>query len=121
MTCQRVFPRSPDGFDLLNAGEFVVVQDLVKVNDDLVEQPDALHALVDVLRVEVGEEVGDGGEEDAGVAAALGVQLLRERTKIDRRKVTYSNSIYSIPQIYLPPIYSAHATRLPTVRHPSSS
>ena len=47
--------------------------------DDLVEEPDALHALVDVLGVEVGEEVGDGGEHHAGVFTTLGVQLLKAK------------------------------------------
>ena len=45
------------------------------LTNDLVEQPDALHPLVDVLRVELGE-VGDAGEQDARVAPGLGVQLL---------------------------------------------
>ena len=48
---------------------------------DFVQQSDALHAFVDVLGVEVGQEVGDGGEEDAGVAPALRVQILRERER----------------------------------------
>lgn len=49
--------------------------DLVKVKDDLVQETDALDAIVHVLRVEVGE-VRDGGEEDGGAFIRLGVQLL---------------------------------------------
>jgi len=54
-----------------------VVSHLVEVGDDLVEQPEALHALVVHLRlgVEVGE-AGDGGEHHAHGVVVLGVQLL---------------------------------------------
>ena len=48
------------------------------LTNDFVEEPDALHALVDVLRVKVREEVRDGGEHHAGVLPALGVQLLEQ-------------------------------------------
>ena len=44
-----------DGFDLLHIPELLVVEQLVEVDDDLVEQSDALDSLVDVLGVELGE------------------------------------------------------------------
>ena len=37
--------------------------------------PDALHPLVDVLRVELGE-VGDAGEQDPGIGPSIRKQLL---------------------------------------------
>ena len=54
------------------------------LTNDFVEEPDALHALVDVLRVKVREEVGDGGEHHAGVLPALGVQLLKQSRRRGR-------------------------------------
>ena len=59
-----------DGFDLLHVPKLLVVEQLVEVDDDLVEQPDALDSLVDVLGVELGEvwnarkqnsRIGSGG------------------------------------------------------------
>ena len=43
--------------------------------DDFVEEADALHAFVDILRVEFGE-VGDAGEHDADALFPLRVQFL---------------------------------------------
>ena len=40
--------------DLLHRLELLVIKDLVEVDDDLVEEPDALHALVHVRAVELG-------------------------------------------------------------------
>jgi len=55
-------------------------QYLVEVCDDFVEKPKTLHSLV--VEVQLGVElveVGDGSEDDAHVAVALTVQLLRGR------------------------------------------
>ena len=58
--------------DLLNTLELVLLQDLVKVGDDLVEEAQALHTLIVGLQlhVELGE-VGDGGEYNAAAVALL--------------------------------------------------
>ena len=61
--------------DLLHGGKLLVIQDLVKVNDDLVEKPDALNPLVDVLRVEL-SEVRDAGKKDPGIVPLLGEEIL---------------------------------------------
>ena len=83
--------------DLLHASELLVVQDLVKVDDYLVQEADALHTLavgllinfdidtfnvkieglylVDILGVEL-SEVGNASEQHPSVTAALGKQVL---------------------------------------------
>ena len=50
------------------------------LTDDLIEKPDALHSLVDVLRVEV-REVGDRGEQDPCVGTTLGIEVLEKISK----------------------------------------
>ena len=64
-----------DGLDLLHVAELLVVEQLVEVDDDLVEQSDALGSLVDVLGVELCE-VGNTGEENPGVVPPLCEQIL---------------------------------------------
>ena len=46
---------APHCLDFLNRLKLLVIKDLVEVDDDLVQEPDALHSLVDVLTVELGE------------------------------------------------------------------
>ena len=94
--------RAAHGLDLLHARELLVVQDLVEVDDDLVQEADALHTLaaklfinlteilsgirndvkidkqaylVDILGVEL-REVGYAGEQHPGVTAPLCEQVL---------------------------------------------
>ena len=59
----------------------ILISNLVKVADNLVEEPDALEALfVDVCLVVELLVVGDGGEHDADVLVPLWVQLLVARS-----------------------------------------
>ena len=44
-----------DGLDLLHVPELLVVEQFVKVDDDLVEESDTFNSLVYVFRVELGE------------------------------------------------------------------
>ena len=44
-----------DGLDLLHVPELFVVEQFVKVDDDLVEEADTFNSLVYVFRVELGE------------------------------------------------------------------
>lgn len=64
---------------LLDVLELVLGEYLVEVGDDLVQETEALHALVVALQldIELGE-VGDGGEHHADGFALLVVQLLGE-------------------------------------------
>lgn len=57
----------------------------IKVGDDFVEHPEALHALVVgvQLHVEV-REVGDGGKEHRRFAVLLAVQLLLSNAKTNK-------------------------------------
>ena len=69
--------RGSGRLDLLNAAEALLLQDFVKVRNDLIEEAEALHPLVVGLQlhVELGE-VRDGGEDDATTVTLLVVQLL---------------------------------------------
>ena len=107
--------RAAHGLDLLHARELLVVQDLVEVDDDLVQEADALHTLaaklfinlteilsgirndvkidqqaylVDILRVEL-REVGYAGEQHPGVTAPLCEQVLHPalRLQVELRHV----------------------------------
>ena len=107
--------RAAHGLDLLHARELLVVQDLVEVDDDLVQEADALHTLavklfinlteihsgirndvkidqqvylVDILGVEL-REVGYAGEQHPGVAAPLCEQVLHPtlRLQVELRHV----------------------------------
>ena len=66
----------PDGLDLVHGAEAILPDQVVKVGDDLVEQSEALDALV--VAVQLGVElvkVGDAGEDDADAVVRLRVQL----------------------------------------------
>ena len=107
--------RAAHGLDLLHARELLVVQDLVEVDDDLVQEADALHTLaaklfinlteilsgiridvkidqqvylVDILGVEL-REVGYAGEQHPGVTAPLCEQVLHPtlRLQVELRHV----------------------------------
>jgi len=55
---------------------------LIEAGDDLVEQAQAVHALVpDLLLLVVVVEAGDGGEHHAHLVVGLGVKLLRRPTR----------------------------------------
>ena len=101
--------RAAHGLDLLHARELLVVQDLVEVDDDLVQEADALHTLaaklfinlteilsgiridvkidkqgylVDILGVEL-REVGYAGEQHPGVTAPLCEQVLHPTLRLE--------------------------------------
>ena len=57
-----------DGLDLLHVAELLVVEQLVEVDDDLVEESDALDSLVDVLGVELGE-VGNARKQNSRIGS----------------------------------------------------
>lgn len=65
------------GLDFVDSPEPVLLEQLVKVGDDLVEQPEALEALVRAihLRVEL-VKVGNAGEDDAHLGITLMVEFL---------------------------------------------
>ncbi len=68
----------PDGLDLVEGAESVVADEIIEVGDDLVQEPQALDALVVEVQLHVElVEVGDGGEEDADTGVRLAVQFLR--------------------------------------------
>lgn len=57
--------------------EAVVAKELVKVGDDLVEQPEAFHTLVVEVELHVElVEVGDAGEEHAHAGVGVAVEFL---------------------------------------------
>lgn len=62
---------------------------LIKVCDDLVEQPQTLHSHVVPVQLDVEVvEVGDGGEQHADLSVGLVVQILQGRADTTRTKVT---------------------------------
>ena len=70
--------RSPSGLDLLNVLKRLLLQQLVKVCNDLVQQPQTLHSLIVGLKLHVEvREVRNGGKQDAHALTLLVVQLLR--------------------------------------------
>ena len=66
---------APHGFDFLHSLKFLIIEDLVEVDYNLVEEPDALHPLVDVLAVKLGE-VWNRGKQDSSVAPPLSEEVL---------------------------------------------
>ena len=81
--CHHV--RASNGLDLLDAVELLLGQELVKVSNDLVQQPHALDALVVAvhLLVIVGER-WDGGKHHPGLSVVVRIELLMEERERDR-------------------------------------
>ena len=57
-----------DGLDLLHVAKLLIVEQLVEVDDDLIEQPDAFDSLVNVLGVELGE-VWDARKQNSRIGS----------------------------------------------------
>lgn len=89
--------RGAGRLDLLDALETLFAEQLVEVGYDLVQQPQALHALVVGLQlhVELGE-VGYGREHYAHAVALLVVQFLRRRKTRTRKYSRHDNSVQMI-------------------------
>ena len=57
-----------DGLNLLHVAKLLIVEQLVEVDDDLIEQPDAFDSLVNVLGVELGE-VWDARKQNSRIGS----------------------------------------------------
>lgn len=85
------------GFDFLNAPVFVTFEQLVEIEYDFVEQSNALHTIVDILRVETGK-VGNGCKQNGTALVRLGIQLLLQTSSAKQNKL---DLLDLIPSFYL--------------------
>ena len=65
-----------NGLNLFNSSEFLIIKDLIKIDNDFIQETNTFNTLVNIFRVELGE-IGNGSEKDSSIVSALCIQFLK--------------------------------------------
>ena len=65
-----------NSFDFFDGSKFLIVQDLIKIDNDFIQEANTFHTLIDIFGVKFGE-VRNGGKKYSSGGTSVCIKLLR--------------------------------------------